>query len=277
MPVSEPLVPPSVVTMLLFESSRLLSVVPAGFGVLVNAWCLWCPPGHSPTYGSSDRYFNRPERTEGWGRRCPPDRGDYFIAVLWVRVLPSVIPTVLSCVARQALLTAHQCLKLTTGLLHRWRAYYSPLSTLIRLLALQAICWPATHFTLGIVGSLGTNATFGDDSITILESALLRWTTARPDICWAVIGTTTCISRSIQIWVTSNLLLSTSSGSRTNLTAAVPDRPRPRRAHVGEETRKLTGRKWDWAIVARVCMLPAGCLYFAMAWIAAWRREAGGC
>jgi len=258
MPVSEPLVPPSVVTMLLFESSRLLSVVPAGFGVLVNAWCLWCPPGYSPTYGSSDHYFNRPERTEGWGRSCPPDRGDYFIAALW------------------ALLTAHQCLKLTTGLLHRWRAYYSPLSTLIRLLALQAICWPATHFTLGIVGSLGTN-TFGDDSLTVLESALLRWTTARPDICWAVIGTTTCISRSIQIWVTSNLLSSTSSGSRTNLTSAILDRSRPRRALVGEETRKLTGRKWDWVIVARVCMLPAGCLYFVMAWIAAWRREAGGC
>ncbi|KAG8214737.1 hypothetical protein J3R82DRAFT_9826 [Butyriboletus roseoflavus] len=195
----------------------------------------------------------------GWGRKCPPDRGDYFIAVLW------------------ALLTAHQCLKLTTGLLHRWRAYYSPLSTLIRLLALQAICWPATHFTLDIVGSLGTNSTFGDDSLTILESALLRWTTARPDICWAVIGTTTCISRSIQIWVTSNLLLSASSGSRINLSCAVPDRLRSRRVAAGEETRKLTGRKWDWGVVARVCMLPAGCLYFVMAWIGAWRREVGGC
>lgn len=177
----------------------------------------------------------------------------------------------------QALLTAHQCLKLTTGLLHRWRAYYSPLSTLIRLLALQAICWPATHFTLDIVGSLGANFSSGDDSLTVLESALLRWTTARPDICWAVIGTTTCVSRSIQIWVTSNLLLSPRSGSKTNLTSAVPDRLRPRRALVGEETRKLTGRKWDWRIVARVCMLPAGCLYFVMAWIGAWRREAGGC
>ena len=177
----------------------------------------------------------------------------------------------------QALLTAHQCLKLTTGLLHRWRAYYSPLSTLIRLLALQAICWPATHFTLDIVGSLGSNYTFRDGSLTILDSALLRWTTARPDICWAVIGTTTCVSRSIQIWVTSNLLLSRTSGSRTNLASTVPDRPRPRRTAVGEETRKLIGRKWDWAIVARVCMLPAACLYVVMAWIGAWRREVGGC
>ncbi|KAF8440875.1 hypothetical protein L210DRAFT_2119891 [Boletus edulis BED1] len=253
MPVSEPLVPPSVVTMVLFESSRLLSVVPAAFGVLLNAWCLSSPPG------SSDHYDTRPERTtQGWGRPCPPDRGDYLIAVLW------------------ALLTAHQCLKLTTGLLHRWRAYYSPLSTLIRLLALQAICWPATHLTLGIVGSLGTHAG-DDDSLTVLESALLRWTTARPDICWAVIGTTTCVSRSIQIWVTSNLLLPTRSSSRSNVTCAVSDRPRPRRGAAGEETRKLMGRKWDWGIVARVCILPAGCLYFVMVWIGAWRREVGGC
>ncbi|KAG6372878.1 hypothetical protein JVT61DRAFT_7313 [Boletus reticuloceps] len=238
MPVSEPLVPPSVVTMVLFESSRLLSVVPAAFGVLLNAWCLSSPPGYASTYGSSDHYDTRPkQRTQGWGRPCPPDRGDYLIAVLW------------------ALLTAHQCLKLTTGLLHRWRAYYSPLSTLIRLLALQAICWPATHLTLGIVGSLGTNAG-DDDSLTMLESALLRWTTARPDICWAVIGTTT---------------------SRSNVTCTVSDRPRPRRGAAGEETRKLMGRKWDWGIVARVCMLPAGCLYFVMVWIGAWRREVGGC
>lgn len=194
----------------------------------------------------------------------------------YVLFLPSSSPSHHP-IPQQALLTAHQCLKLTTGLLHRWRAYYSPLSTLIRLLALQAICWPATHFTLDIVGSLGTNATFSNDTLTLLEIALLRWTTARPDICWAVIGTTTCISRSIQIWVTSNLLLSTSSGSRTNLPSAVPDRLRPRRGVAGEETRKLIGRKWDWRIVARVCMLPAGCLYFVMAWMGAWRREVGSC
>lgn len=274
MPASEPLGPPSVVTLVLFESSRLLSVVPAAFGVLVNAWCLWCPPGYSLTNGSPDHYYNTAKRTGEWGRRCPPDRRDYFIAVLWVCPLRFVHYFIYH--TRQALLTAHQCLKLTTGLLYRWRAYYSPLSTLIRLLALQAICWPATHFTLNIVGSLGSNATFSDDTLTILESALLRWTTARPDICWAVIGTTTCISRSIQIWVTSNLL-STSSGSRINLTCAVPDRLRPTRVVGGEESRKLIGRKWDWGIVARVCVLPAGCLYFVMAWIGAWRREVRGC
>ncbi|KAG9315631.1 hypothetical protein JVU11DRAFT_3273 [Chiua virens] len=260
MPVSEPLVPPSVLTMLLFESCRLLSVVPAAFGVMINVWCLWSPPDYS-SIPPPDHYYQATHRTQAWGRKCPPNRGDYFIAVLW------------------ALLTAHQCLKLTTGLLHRWRAYYSPLSTLIRLLALQAICWPATHFTLDIVGSLGTNATFADDQLTLLESALLRWATARPDICWAVIGTTTCVSRSIQIWVTSNLLLSrtgSSSGSRMNMPSAVPDRLRPR-VVAGEEKWKLIGRKWDWSIVVRVCILPAGCLYVVMAWIGAWRRETGGC
>lgn len=84
MPVSDPLVPPSVVTVLLFESSRLLSVVPAAFGVFINAWCLCYPPGYSPAYGSPDHLYNTAERSERWGRTCPPDRGDYFIAVLWV-------------------------------------------------------------------------------------------------------------------------------------------------------------------------------------------------
>jgi hypothetical protein len=173
----------------------------------------------------------------------------------------------------QALLTAHQCLQLTSGLLHRWRAYYAPLSTLIRLLALQAICWPATHFTLEILGGIGSNVEVTSSTMTILDSTLLRWTTIRPDVCWAVIGTTTCVSRSIQIWVTSNLLPS-DAGTRVS---AVPDRLRPHAKLKGEETRKSVGRRWDWGVVARACMLPAGCLYFVMAWVGAWRRETWGC
>jgi hypothetical protein len=170
----------------------------------------------------------------------------------------------LSYTARQALLTAHQCIQTD-----HWTL--SP-PTCIPFFPLHP------HPSSRVTGNLlachpfhaghGAHSAFGNDSLTILECALLRWTTARPDICWAVIGTTTCISRSIQIWVTSNLLLSTNSGSRTNLTSAVPDRSRPRRALVGEETRKLTGRKWDWV------MFPEGCSYFVIAWIAAWRREA---
>ncbi|KAG1787366.1 uncharacterized protein HD556DRAFT_1409769 [Suillus plorans] len=255
LPASNPLVPPSTLTTLLFDASRLLSVVPALLGALINAWCVWKPPGlYSGQFapGSCSR-INRGH--DSWGRIALPDRADYFLAVLW------------------ALLTAHQCLQLTTGLLHRWRAYYPPLSTLIRLLALQAICWPATHFTLEILGGLGFNVDVAFSTLNILDSTLLRWTTIRPDVCWAVIGTTTCISRSIQIWVTSNLLPS-DTGTRVS---AVPDRLRPHVKLKGEETRKLAGRRWDWCVVAKVCMLPAGCLYFVMAWIGAWRREAWDC
>ncbi|KAG0696502.1 hypothetical protein DFH29DRAFT_812922 [Suillus ampliporus] len=254
LPASEPLVPPSTLTTLLFEASRLLSVVPASLGALINAWCVWKPPGLYSEHPAPG--YPRINREPGsWGRITLPDRADYFLAVLW------------------ALLTAHQCLQLTTGLLHRWRAYYAPLSTLIRLLALQAICWPATHFTLEILGGLGFNVEVASSTLSILDSTLLRWTTIRPDVCWAVIGTTTCISRSIQIWVTSNLLPS-DAASRAS---AVPDRLRPHVKLKGEETRKLVGRRWDWGIVARVCILPAACLYFFMAWVGAWKRETWGC
>lgn len=252
LPASGPLVPPSTLTTLLFEVSRLLSVVPASLGALINFWCVWKPPRLDSEHfapGSCSREH------DSWGRVALPDRADYLLAVLW------------------ALLTAHQCLQLTTGLLHRWRAYYAPLSTLIRLLALQAICWPATHFTLDILGGLGFNVDMTFSTSNILDSTLLRWTTIRPDVCWAVIGTTTCISRSIQIWVTSNLL---PSDTDTRV-SAVPDRLRPHVKIKGEETRKLVGRQWDWRIVAKVCMLPAGCLYFVMAWIGAWRRETWDC
>ena len=37
----------------------------------------------------------------------------------------------------KSVLTGWQCLQLTTGLLKRWKVYYSPFATLIRLLALQ--------------------------------------------------------------------------------------------------------------------------------------------
>ncbi|KAH7885083.1 hypothetical protein F5I97DRAFT_1810335 [Phlebopus sp. FC_14] len=263
LPASEPLIPPNVLTTLLFEASRLLSVVPASLGAFLNAWCLWHPPGRTATSTSHVRQQNCGMAVEEWGRRAFPDRGDYLLAVLW------------------ALLTAHQCLQLTTGLLHRWRAYYPPLSTLIRLLALQAICWPATHFTLDVIGSLGTSPIYDNGDFGILENALLRWTTVRPDVCWAVIGTTTCFSRSIQIWVTSNLLPSSSSSSGISVMvhSALPDRlkPRPKKASIGEDMRKPSGRRWNWVVVGRACILPAGCLYLVMAWIGVWRREVGGC
>ncbi|KAH9847112.1 N-glycosylation protein-domain-containing protein [Lenzites betulinus] len=165
----------------------------------------------------------------------PPDgndawRVDYLVSALW------------------SILTGWQCLQLTTGLLKRWKVYYSPFATLIRLLALQgaplnnhiAICWPATHLTL-----------------TVLDHEL------RPLICWAAIGTTTCCSRSVQLWVTSNI---------------VPA-PAPPGSIVPEEElmRKGKRRRWDWAQVGLKCALPAGIAYFVMAWALVLRREFMGC
>ncbi|KAI0338692.1 hypothetical protein BDW22DRAFT_1337269 [Trametopsis cervina] len=143
---------------------------------------------------------------------------DYFVCVLWVR---------------------WQCLQLTTGLLKRWRVYYSPLPTLIRLLALQgaatAICWPATHFTL-----------------TLLDHE------ARPLICWAAIGTTTCCSHAIQMWVTSNIVEPPGSSSDSSM-------------------KRRSKRKWDGNAVLRECVLPAGIAYFVTAWMVVLSREFGGC
>lgn len=185
------------------------------------------------------------------------------------------------------MLTAHQCLAFTNGLFLRWKAYYPLVPTLIRLLALQAICWPATHFTL---------KTF--DYIQ------------RPLICWTIIGTTTCVSRGIQIWATSNLVsaygslasssakstpLHSQSVSYSNLAAALREERRRREAEEEERgrTRKWmssvtfgiggTGvgapagggkrRFWDWKEVGLKCALPAAVLYFVMAWALLLKRE----
>ncbi|KAL1700630.1 hypothetical protein EV121DRAFT_283254 [Schizophyllum commune] len=205
---SAPIVPPSSLqqqlTPLLFEFSRLLSVVPAFIGLLYNIYHMLYPPSHPGA----------------------PQRVDYFVSALW------------------AILTGYQCLSLTTGLLTRWRIYYAPLSTLVRLLALQSICWPATHFTL-----------------VVLEHE------KRPVITWAVIATTTCCSRSVQLWVTSNLWWE--------------PRERMARGQGGKWHRwrggQWGGRRWDWREVGLKCMFPAGVLYFVMAWAEQLRREFAGC
>ncbi|KAI0315488.1 N-glycosylation protein-domain-containing protein [Amylostereum chailletii] len=204
-PESDPIVPPNtleqVITPLLFEASRLLSIVPAVFGFLYNVYYVWHPPDSPPALS----------------------RLDFFVSALW------------------AVLTGVQCLYLTTGLLVRWKVYYPPLSTLIRLLALQAICWPATHFTL-----------------TLLDHA------RRPVICWAVIGSTTSLSRSIQLWVTSNLWWEVDARGRE----------RGWRLKLGG---RWGGRRWDWGEVLVKCGLPMGICYFVMAWAEALRREWEGC
>ncbi|KAF8152251.1 N-glycosylation protein-domain-containing protein [Crassisporium funariophilum] len=261
-PSSGPLVPPNTLeqrlTPLLFEFSRLLSIVPAILGTIYNLYHIY----HPPTYNAHNH-------------RPPPERVDFFISALW------------------AILTGYQCLCLTTGLLTRWRLYYPPLSTLVRLLALQGICWPATHLTL-----------------TILEHE------KRPVITWAVIATTTCMSRSVQIWVTSNLWwekrdhakdrdrdrdaahdaggggsssavqghndVGVSSASVIDLASAALTQAVNATA-VKESRRtywkrwggggKWGGRRWDWKEVGVKCVLPAGVVYVIMAWAEQLRRE----
>ncbi|KAJ7854319.1 N-glycosylation protein-domain-containing protein [Mycena olivaceomarginata] len=224
-PFSAPLVPPSTLeqrlTPLLFEFSRLLSIVPAIFGTLYNLCFVFHPPS---------------------GPRAP-ERIDFFVSALW------------------AILTGYQCLALTTGLLTRWRVYYPPLATLIRLLALQAICWPATHL-----------------SLTLLDHA------RRPAAVWAAIGTTTCMSRSVQIWVTSNLWwepreaggangVNGNSGSQASAPTPSPGGTGTGAGGWRRFGGRWGGRRWDWREVAVQCMLPAGVLYFVMAWAEQLRRE----
>ncbi|KZV98876.1 hypothetical protein EXIGLDRAFT_726777 [Exidia glandulosa HHB12029] len=170
---------------LIYAGSQALAVIPAFLGTL---WLL------------TNAFTNRPDASKY------PTRVDFLVAALW------------------AILTGHQCLCLASGLLTRWRAYYSPLPTLVRLLGLQAICWPATHATLVILGA-----------------------SARPLTCWVLIGSTTCVSRAIQIWVVSNL-------------------------EPGQSQ-----RRWDWEEIGVKCALPAGILYFVTLWACLLQREWVGC
>lgn len=172
---------------------RLLAIVPASLGTVQHVYHLINPP---------------PDALNS--------RVDYGVSILWVclRSPPSPVSISFSYDLpwfKQCILTAYQCFMLATGLLHRWKIYYPLLPTLIRLLALQAICWPATHLTL-----------------SLFDHA------KRPLICWAAVGCTTCVSRAIQIWATSNL--------------------------------EGRGRKWDWPQIGRECGLPLVAVHIVMAW-----------
>ncbi|TFK59621.1 hypothetical protein BDN72DRAFT_944165, partial [Pluteus cervinus] len=204
---------------LLFEFSRWLSIIPAVIGTIYNIFQFCYPPVPLPN------------------ERKPPERIDFFISSLW------------------SILTGWQCLCLATGLLTRWRLYYPPLSTLIRLLALQGICWPATHLTM-----------------KILEHD------KRPVIVWAIIGTTTCTSRSIQIWVTSNLWWEPRDvGDKKGSNNAIGITEPPKGGYWRRFGGRWGGRRWDWKEVALKCALPAGLVYFCMAWADQLRREWSDC
>ncbi|THH02997.1 hypothetical protein EW145_g6616 [Phellinidium pouzarii] len=198
---SPPLIPLAIeiIVPCLFEISRLLSIVPSLFGIVYNIHHAFRPPLMADIQFSSI---------------------DFIICALW------------------ATLTGFQCLALTTGLLWRWKAYYTTPSTLIRLIALQCICWPATHFTLQFFDY-----------------------TQRPVACWALIGTTTCFSRSVQLWVTSNLYMPVSVGD----------------GKVMRAEGRLGPRRWDWGEVIWKCALPAGMVYFITAWALIIKDELGFC
>lgn len=77
--------------------------------------------------------------------------------------------------------TAYHANSFTTLLLRRWLHYYSILPSFIRLIALQAICWPLVRLTLYIFGS------------------------KNPLAAWVVISTTTATSDTVARWVVSNI------------------------------------------------------------------------
>lgn len=145
----------------------------------------------------------------------------------------------------QALVTAHFCFSLTTGLTYRWRSYYSLPSTLTRLLSLQCLCWPATYLTLWFLGA------------------------NRPLLSWIVIGVTTGWSRTVQMWVTSNV--EPTPGELTPKVAPraiVPE-------HLGFWESFTWGRCWDWDKIARkVGWKVGGLLLITTAWLF-WGLETG--
>ncbi len=150
--------------------------------------------------------------------------------LLWVRPPP---PFETLADIPQSILTGYQCLALATGLLGRWRFYYPPLATLVRLLALQGICWPATQLTLTVLGHA-----------------------ARPVITWAAIGTTTCMSRSVRCGSRA-----TSGGSAMRARTQVAPR-RPQRTSASRVAAVGHRRRVGWAAVGLArgrCAVRAPC------------------
>lgn len=119
--------------------------------------------------------------------------------------------------------TGHFCFKLTAGLVHRWRSYYSTWATITRLYSVQCICYPATYATLRVLGA------------------------SRPLLAWTVIGVTTGWSRCVQMWVTSNV--SPESGTS--------DRDRERERERGDVTPRSGKRNLSSASLSSMALAPA--------------------
>ena len=164
---------------LLLHSLRVLAAVPGCIGTFWlarNAWLLATRHGHLLSPGqmmvAADGTSHFPSLDPS---QEPPLQGAYRFG----RRQPGSLDFAVACL--WSLSTAYHALSFTTLLLRRWLLYYSILPSLIRLVALQAICWPLVRITVHV---------FGAD---------------QPLGAWVVIGTTTALSDVVSRWVTSNI------------------------------------------------------------------------
>ncbi|UZJ53227.1 hypothetical protein CBS101457_002547 [Exobasidium rhododendri] len=114
-----------------------------------------------------------------WQRDGKPGALEFGLASLW------------------SITTAYHALSFTTLLLRRWLHYYSVLPSFIRLIALQAICWPLVRLTLYILGP------------------------KNPLAGWIIISSTTAFSDTVARWVVSNITHEDSSSTAAFVSGTV--------------------------------------------------------
>ncbi|KAJ9478594.1 hypothetical protein PHBOTO_002098 [Pseudozyma hubeiensis] len=165
---------------LLLHSLRVLAAVPGCIGTFWlarNAWILatehgrLLSPGQIVISNNGTKHF--------WSADSPQLQPALLDAHRLGRRQPGSLDFAVACLWSMS--TAYHALSFTTLLLRRWLLYYSILPSLIRLVALQAICWPLVRITVHV---------FGAD---------------QPLGAWVVIGTTTALSDVVSRWVTSNI------------------------------------------------------------------------
>lgn len=193
-------------------SLRMLAVFPAAWGWLVlmqavitgGLWVDVYPWGIDTSREALDRLIMGGKAEGRWEA---VERGDMLLSSLWVSHRPIYSTRAMQQLTIQAILTAHYCFEMTTGLTRRWRVYYDLPATITRLLSIQCICWPLTGLTLWVLGH------------------------ERTLFAWVVIGVTTAASRSVQMYVTSNI-----PGSVIERRRAEPKRQGSGEASGGDET-----------------------------------------
>ncbi|GAA5914087.1 hypothetical protein JCM6882_001844 [Rhodosporidiobolus microsporus] len=138
---------------------QLLAVLPGLAGFFYSAHRFWSP--------SHLTWLSSTWEDGGTGVGITSARStrlDWFVSGMW------------------ALATAYFTFQLARGLLRRWLVYYSMGPTIIRVISLQAICWPL---------ALTTHRVLSFD---------------QPVAAWCACATTAAISNVIQTWVTSNIV-----------------------------------------------------------------------